>query len=347
MDIKFDDLDNNFVTTLSGDITSEDTTINMVDVPSNSNEGFLAIDADNAEKLEYVYFNDKGAGYISCPAIGGRGQAGTSAVDHDSGAVVKMYVMREHIKGLLDEIARLRTEDQAKDNGWVPTTEDVTYSDTQEVTVTSALAAKLQKGAKMKMTNDSAVKYFYVVSVSGTTATLSGEVDLVSGAITDVYFSYADCPLGFKRGEDWYSARAVRTSQQVFSDGSQATMTFNSEEYDYNSNLVHTTGIYTVPVTGRYAISGKVFCYDATNAVASSKLILYKNGAGYDISQLYPVFGSGSQAYITLQLLQTLRLSKGDTIKFDFFVDTIDSSAVATGDSSTQKNTIDIQFVGI
>ncbi len=107
MDIRFDDLDNNFQTTLDGDITDTDTTINLVDVPPNTTEGFLAIDADNVEKIEYIYFNTKGSGYVSSPASGGRGQGGTTAQDHDDGAVVRMYVMREHIKPLLDIVNNL------------------------------------------------------------------------------------------------------------------------------------------------------------------------------------------------------------------------------------------------
>lgn len=107
MEIQFDDLDNLFQTTLDADLTDSATTVFLVDLPVNTGEGFLAIDADDKTKIEFIHFNAKGAGFVSVPAVGGRGQGGTVAQEHSAGAVVRMYVMREHIKPLLDKVLNM------------------------------------------------------------------------------------------------------------------------------------------------------------------------------------------------------------------------------------------------
>ncbi len=104
MEIRQTDFDNNFATTLNGGITSSDTVINLNDTPDNPTKGFLAIDADDGALIEYIYFESKGSGFVTCPSSEGRGQGGTSAVAHDDGAVVKMYVLREHLTPLVEKI---------------------------------------------------------------------------------------------------------------------------------------------------------------------------------------------------------------------------------------------------
>ena len=192
MELRFDDIDNLFSTTLSSAISDSDTTIYLNSVPTNATEGFLVIDADNSSKREVVYFNAVGANYVSCPASNGRGQAGTSATSHNSGATVKMNVLREHIKPLRDIAV----------TGWNKDKNTWTYASATTFTVSGDQTSIFTKGTKIKLTNDGSTKYFYVTDSSystNTTVTITGGTDytLASGAITNPYYSYVDNPQGF------------------------------------------------------------------------------------------------------------------------------------------------------
>ena len=85
-----------FSTTLSSSITASDTVIPLNAVPTGT-EGFLTIDQDTASK-EIIYFNTKGASSVTCPSAAlGRGQGGTTAVSHSSGATVKMNLVSQYL----------------------------------------------------------------------------------------------------------------------------------------------------------------------------------------------------------------------------------------------------------
>lgn len=84
-----------FSTTLSSSIVAGDTVIPCNAVP-NGTEGFLVIDQDSSAK-EIIYFNSKGASSVTCPsAASGRGQGGTTAGSHSSGATVKMNFVDQY-----------------------------------------------------------------------------------------------------------------------------------------------------------------------------------------------------------------------------------------------------------
>jgi len=180
MKLRTDDLDNLFATTLASALTDSALTIYLNSVPANASEGFLVIDPDDSSKREVIYFNAVGENYVSCPASGGRGQAGTSAVSHDSGAVVKMMFLREHWKPLRDAIY----------NGWLELNLSPEYASASSITIPTDLTSFFTEGRKLKITFESSgVKYFTIASSSysspDTTIELTGDT-VVDESITSI-----------------------------------------------------------------------------------------------------------------------------------------------------------------
>ena len=208
-------------------------------------------------------------------------------------------------------------EDASGGDGWNPTSESVAYSSVSggvsTVTVSSTLAALLQKGAKFKCTNDGSTKHFYVKSVSGTTVELVGEVDMANSSITNVYYSYADCPLGFKRGEDWFKAKGhVETNISNLTDNTYVKVDLDSDDYDPNSDMdVVTNNRYDVPITGKFNVAAKA---RFQNLVANKRytIAIYKNGA-LAISNFLSCSYSGS--YWDAYIATVLDLEKGDYLE--------------------------------
>lgn len=97
--------ENWFETTLSSGITSTTTTIGLNNLPTGS-EGYLVIDPDIPNSREIIYFTSKTASEVVCPSVGaGRGQDGTTAASHDSGATVRMHIVSAHMEALQDGTA--------------------------------------------------------------------------------------------------------------------------------------------------------------------------------------------------------------------------------------------------
>jgi len=170
MKLRSNDFDNLFSTTLAQTINASDLTIYLNSVPTNATEGFLVLDAGDASKREVVYYNAVGANYVSCPASGGRGQAGTSAQSHDSGSSVKMNFLREHLKPIRDAVF----------TGWIELNHVPVYASASTITIPVDVTAIFTPGRKLKLTfATSGAKYFSILSSSygagNTTITLSAD----------------------------------------------------------------------------------------------------------------------------------------------------------------------------
>lgn len=90
-------------------------------------------------------------------------------------------------------------------DGWISAGETWTYASATTITVPSGAASKYQKGDKIKITNNSATKYFYVVGVADTVLTVTGGSDYTvhDSAITNPYFSKIENPQGFPMWFNW------------------------------------------------------------------------------------------------------------------------------------------------
>ena len=91
---------NKFSTTLSSGITATDTTIPLTSLPTPS-EGYVIIEPDSSTAWEEIYYTSKTGSAIVCPSVAaGRGQNGSTAASHSSGATVRM----DTTKGMIDAL---------------------------------------------------------------------------------------------------------------------------------------------------------------------------------------------------------------------------------------------------
>ncbi|MFA7662627.1 MAG: hypothetical protein WCX88_01800 [Patescibacteria group bacterium] len=223
-------------------------------------------------------------------------------------------------------------------DGWFPSGETWTYNAVNKFKVPTNLTTKYTKGTKIKLTNGGSVKYFYVISSSysapDTTVTLAGEVDLANSANTLTYLSYADCPRGFKRGQDWFRCKAHLSGNQSVTTGTQTKVELDVEDYDPNANFASYK--YTAPVAGYYHIiaslgasSGatRIFPWPRKNGTA------FMRGADNTVSAAY-----------SSNISDIIYLAKGDYIELWGYC--VDSSSPEF--SSDQSMTyLSIQFCGV
>lgn len=97
--------DNKFSTTLTSGITASDTTIPLNALPT-STEGWLVIEPDSSTAWEVIYYTSKTGSAVVCPsAAAGRGQGGSTAASHSSGATVRCDTVAEMFEALQDATA--------------------------------------------------------------------------------------------------------------------------------------------------------------------------------------------------------------------------------------------------
>lgn len=98
-------------------------------------------------------------------------------------------------------------------DGWIACNETLTYASATTFTCSAALAGVLVTGDKIKLTQTTA-KYFYVVSISGTTVTVTGGSDysLANAAITLPFYSKSVSPVGFPQ---WFNYTPTWTNLTV------------------------------------------------------------------------------------------------------------------------------------
>jgi hypothetical protein len=94
--------DNKFSTTLSSGISASDTTIPLTNLPT-ATEGYLVIEPDSSTNYEIIYYTSKTGSAVICPSVAaGRGQGGSTAASHSSGAVVRCDTVAEYFETLQD-----------------------------------------------------------------------------------------------------------------------------------------------------------------------------------------------------------------------------------------------------
>jgi len=170
--------------------------------PFNSAGGLIEIDYDNIAKRERVYYLSK-SGNVLTIADDGRGLFGTTAVAHDTGALVRGFFVDEHINNLIDAYEASTTlSETAIGTGWNSFPYTCTYASANTFTVSGDKTAEFSAGMKFELTQTT-VKYFILTKVAysapNTTFTVYGGTDytLANAAITEPYFSSVKSPLGF------------------------------------------------------------------------------------------------------------------------------------------------------
>ncbi|KKS68425.1 MAG: Cell wall surface anchor family protein [candidate division TM6 bacterium GW2011_GWE2_42_60] len=108
------------------------------------------------------------------------------------------------------------------------------------------------------------------------------------------------------------------------------TVVFGTENYDYNSNYVNTTGIYTAPVTGLYLVTAQVCAQ--IGEVGAKEIGLFLNGTaavipGAQAKIVVPTIISSDSGTDTRMLNFTtmVALTAADTIQVRYTGDTLDT----------------------
>ena len=238
-------------------------------------------------------------------------------------------------------------------DGWEIT--DGTWSATNANTIsvaTTDLTGILQKGDKIKVTNNSVVKYFYISSKpvfsTNTTFNVAGEVDLVStggGVITSPYYSKIDNPQGFKKGEIWYKARAFLGSNQNLTDNVTVKLNIDTETHDPNLNFDTSNKKYVIPVTGYYRVYIQGRLSSSSGKLLDVQLMIYVNGSQLTLgfnTILSGTAGGFYNGYIDNCI--EVQLTKNDYLEFYAKGHTTDASipVAVAGDC-----TLTVQFVSV
>lgn len=192
-----------------------------------------------------------------------------------------------------------------------------------------------------ELTNGEAT--FYVVSSSfstDTTVTVTGEKWLQDTTLAGFY-SYADNPKGFKRGEDWYRARVgVGTQMSNLTSGSETTIELDTEEYDTNGDFNTSAYTYVAPIAGKYLATGQV----SYASVVADKAYYAKIAVDGSVQVANLQHASLAERIMPTATAE-LDLEKGQQVTFlgqqDSGVNTVDV------DDLTRLTGFQIQFVGL
>ncbi len=254
----------------------------------------------------------------------------------------KIATLETGIATLETGIATLETGIATLETGWVLANGTWAASNADTISVNADLTNIIQKGDKLKLTNNSVVKYFYVSSVPvysapNTTFHVAGEVDLVAGSITSPYYSKLDNPQGFKNGKLWFRASASQSGSQNINDNTLTQITLGTENYDDNNNFASST--YTAPISGLYQIVGNGR-FNNGDHIFSGFIYILKNGAY--LASIYIDFFADPSTGIGGSVVRLARLNKGDTIGLYASVDTDNGSQITVSDCH-----LDVQFISV
>ncbi|MEA2112440.1 MAG: hypothetical protein U9P50_00495 [Patescibacteria group bacterium] len=297
--------------------TAVQVTIDRVDASGN-----LTLD-----KEEVVTGVVSGDNLITCT----RGDEGL-AQSHAAGAIVEARLTADNWDDVMDGILVEHEQDGTHQadvlsdalssyltpiDGWIPSSDTLLYELPNKFTIFNVnRTTTYTKGSKVKLTNDGDVKTFYVVSSSfeavggdfETIVTLAGEEDLEVGAITLPYYSYSDCPQGFKKGEDWYKFSAYASAVTAIPTVAFTKVNFATENYDPNGDYDVSTSIFTAPIPGTYSFKNNV---ELTGMTVGDLILSCINveGANY-----FGVRSSSQSANGSSIACLDIRLNAGDVV---------------------------------
>lgn len=242
---------NNFSTTLNGSISAGALAIVLNDATGIPAEGIGVIyqkNTDNtpvANTIEFIHWTGVSTNTLTLSDASDRGWSGSAsgAQAHSSGDTFEVWVHTDYQSGPRTAFLAQHNDDGSlKANavtttsitasavtaaklesrlqqGWKLIPATLTYASATTVTSSVDLSGTLSKGDKIEFTQTTA-KYFYVVSVVGTTITLTGGSDysVANAAITNPYYSKSASPYGFPTFFNWtptYSASSSMTWTSV------------------------------------------------------------------------------------------------------------------------------------
>jgi hypothetical protein len=170
-------------------------------------------------------------------------------------------------------------------DGWIPAEETWSYASATTITVPSGAASRYQKGDKIKITNNSATKYFYIVGVADTVLTVTGGSDYTvhDSAITNPFFSKIENPQGFPHWFN-YTPSYSASGSMTFTSTSTLLAKFRVAGSEVHA-LVSCSGTIggtpatdlraTLPIAADFSggiVSGWTICNNASDRVGMCKV---------------------------------------------------------------------------
>lgn len=200
----------------------------------------------------------------------------------------------------------------------------------------------LMKGAKVQLTSGAGTHNYYVRGQDSANLWLAGETS-PTGIITAMRYSYADCPFGFKKGEDWFKARTYRTSDKSLAVNTWTKVGVSTTSYDPNGNVDYTTTYrWDCPLTATYDISGQV---EISGVAEGTTLVIaiYKNDTLISYGSKTGYY-TGTAANVDTNVIDNLELNRDDYIEFYCYLTASTARDIKSGESKSYGT---IRFTGI
>jgi hypothetical protein len=139
------------------------------------------------------------------------------------------------------------------------------------------------------------------------------------------------------------SARYTDTSGQTYNTGAYTVYKFNTKDYDSHGCYSTSTGVYTVPVQGKYRVAATLSFTNAGAIAAGSGMsaAVYKNGSVVGTFFLFGGNGAAGATYVQSGS-DVVNCVAGDTLEIRAFGAAASTTAVATAD----RNHVTFERIG-
>lgn len=305
----FPSAEGNFATTTSGSVASGATTVGLTSVSgyANGEVAVFIIDPNDASKKQtFTGIVDTAGTQIT----GVKWVSGTNQT-HSAGATVVDYASAAHVsmisKGLLVE------HDQ----------------DGTHAAITGASADFTGAIATDTLNEHTAAAGVTVDGLLIKDSKLAENDSVVTANITDASVTS-------EKLNATIAVRAYRAAAE--SASTEEDIVFDTEVFDLGSNFNTTTGEFTAPVTGHYAVSVQTRITDLGDG-NTANLRLYVNGV---LASLSTVVGASAGGDPSLNISDVVSISAGQIIKATIEISTSKALTV-----STSTTFIAIHFVGV
>lgn len=203
---------------------------------------------------------------------------------------------------------------------WIPAGETWNYVGASSFSISGDKTSKYQKEDKLKLTNNGAVKYFKINTITysapNTIITVLGmeSETLHNSAITLPYYSKSLNPQGFSNIRDYCSVAKSAAHQTIPGNDTVTALVFDWELYDSNSMHDNSTNNSRITIKrgGYYAINASIRWESVSSGGNHRTLSIYVNGNQLASDVLQPSAGS---SFPTQNITMFLYLAAGDYVE--------------------------------
>lgn len=310
---------NEVATTLAGSITDTDTSIDVANSTGfEATGGYAIIDEGISGKEEVVYVEDV-TGNTLTVSSNGRGLEGTSAVAHDTGATITDILVANHINSIIDHL-----DTEHNDDG--------THS---EITATSVTSVSLALSGDAVIDGSVTAGSIVTDSISESTPDAGITADgvlLKDGQVTGDHVMEI-------------GVSAVLSAPQAIDTSTWDTIIFDLEDYDVGEDYDNTTGIFTVPLTGKYLISAHA-AIGALTAGKQAGLRILK-GTSTVLARKLEFMGTSEATTQELGFTRSVLLTSGDVIKIQAYHDVGTQQNIGGASGAEIRTWVSIDLLGV